>query len=240
MLTGLAAANHAGPAIVLAFILAGIGCIFAGLCYAEFASMIPVSGSAYAYSYATLGEFTAWFIGWNLVLEYLFAASTVAVGWSRYLVKLLEALKINFLPPALTSAPLDIIPGQGLVQTGALVNLPAVFVIAVVTSILVIGIRQSSFVNALVVAIKVGIVVLVIGFGAFYVDLRTGNRSFRRTPANGAYTAGAAFCVRRASSFSLTSASTLSRPRRRRRRIRSATFPLAFSAASSCVRSSTC
>jgi APA family basic amino acid/polyamine antiporter len=170
VLTGLAAANHAGPAIVLAFILAGTGCIFAGLCYAEFASMIPVSGSAYAYSYATLGEFTAWFIGWNLVLEYLFAASTVAVGWSRYLVKLLEALKINFLPPALTSAPLDIIPGQGLVQTGALVNLPAVFVIAVVTSILVIGIRQSSFVNALVVAIKVGIVVLVIGFGAFYVD----------------------------------------------------------------------
>ena len=120
---------------MLAFILAGIGCIFAGLCYAEFAAMIPVSGSAYAYSYATLGEFTAWFIGWNLVLEYLFAASTVAVGWSRYLVKLLEALKINFLPPALTSAPLDIIPGQGLVQTGALVNLPAVFVIAVVTSI---------------------------------------------------------------------------------------------------------
>ena len=98
MLTGLAAANHAGPAIVLAFILAGIGCIFAGLCYAEFASMIPVSGSAYSYSYATLGEFIAWFIGWNLVLEYLFAASTVAVGWSRYLVKLLDALHINFLP----------------------------------------------------------------------------------------------------------------------------------------------
>jgi basic amino acid/polyamine antiporter, APA family len=169
VLTGLAAANHAGPAIVLSFVLAGIGCIFAGLCYAEFAAMIPVSGSAYAYSYATLGEFIAWFIGWNLVLEYLFAASTVAVGWSRYLVKLLEALQINFLPPALTSAPLDIIPGQGIVQTGALINLPAVFVIAVVTTILVVGIRQSSFVNALVVAIKVGIVVLVIGFGAFYI-----------------------------------------------------------------------
>lgn len=169
VLTGLAAANHAGPAIVLAFILAGTGCIFAGLCYAEFAAMIPVSGSAYAYSYATMGEFIAWFIGWNLVLEYLFAASTVAVGWSRYLVKLLDALNINFLPEKLTSAPLDIIPGQGLVMTGALVNLPAVFVIAVVTSILVIGIRQSSFVNSLIVAVKVGIVVLVIGFGAFYV-----------------------------------------------------------------------
>jgi basic amino acid/polyamine antiporter, APA family len=170
VLTGLAAANHAGPAIVLAFVLAGIGCIFAGLCYAEFAAMIPVSGSAYAYSYATLGEFVAWFIGWNLILEYLFAASTVAVGWSRYLVKLLDALHINFLPPALTSAPLDIVAGHGIVQTGALVNLPAVFIIAVVTSILIVGIRQSSFVNGLVVAVKVGIVVLVIGFGAFYIS----------------------------------------------------------------------
>jgi basic amino acid/polyamine antiporter, APA family len=169
VLTGLAAANHAGPAIVLAFILAGIGCIFAGLCYAEFAAMIPVSGSAYAYSYATLGELVAWFIGWNLVLEYLVAASTVAVGWSRYLVRLLDALHINFLPPALTSAPLDITPDHSIITTGALINLPAVFVIAVVTSILVVGIRQSSFVNALIVAVKVGIVVLVIGFGAFYV-----------------------------------------------------------------------
>jgi APA family basic amino acid/polyamine antiporter len=170
VLTGLAAANHAGPAIVLSFILAGIGCIFAGLCYAEFAAMIPVSGSAYAYSYATMGEFIAWFIGWNLVLEYLFAASTVAVGWSRYLVKLLDALHINFMPERLTSAPLNWVAGEGFVGTGALINLPAVFIIAVVTSILVVGIRQSSFVNALVVAIKVGIVVLVIGFGAFYVS----------------------------------------------------------------------
>lgn len=178
VLTGVAAANHAGPAIVLAFVIAGIGCIFAGLCYAEFASMIPVSGSAYAYSYATLGEFIAWFIGWNLVLEYLFAASTVAVGWSRYLVKLLDTLHINFLPPALTNAPLDFCaagaasgcePGT-LVQTGALMNLPAVFVIALVTAILVVGIKQSSAVNAFIVAIKVAIVVLVIGFGAFYVN----------------------------------------------------------------------
>ena len=119
VLTGLAAAKHAGPAIVLSFILAGIGCIFAGLCYAEFASMIPVSGSAYAYSYATLGEGVAWFIGWNLVLEYLFAASTVAVGWSRYLVKFLDALDINFMPPALTSAPLDYTIEQGLLRDRA-------------------------------------------------------------------------------------------------------------------------
>ena len=169
VLTGLAAANNAGPAIVLSFVIAGVGCAFAGLCYAEFAAMIPVSGSAYAYSYATLGEFIAWFIGWNLVLEYLFGAAGVAVGWSRYVVKLLEAFHIN-LPPALSNAPLDIAPGHGLVQTGAMLNLPAVLIIAVVTSILVAGVRQSSFVNSLIVAIKVAIVVLVIAFGAFYVS----------------------------------------------------------------------
>jgi APA family basic amino acid/polyamine antiporter len=169
VLTGLAAAEHAGPAIVLSFVLAGIGCIFAGLCYAEFASMIPVSGSAYAYSYATLGEGVAWFIGWNLVLEYLFAASTVAVGWSRYLVKLLDQLHINFLPAALSSAPLDYTVDKGFFATGAMLNLPAVFIVGVITAILVAGIRQSSFVNGIVVAIKVAIVLLVIVFGAFYV-----------------------------------------------------------------------
>lgn len=183
VLTGVAAANHAGPAIVLAFILAGIGCIFAGLCYAEFAAMIPTSGSAYAYSYATLGEFIAWFIGWNLVLEYLFAASTVAVGWSRYLVKFLDSFGVNFLPEALTNAPVDLCPPSGvfghlatactphtLIHTGAMINLPAMLVIAVVTAILVVGIKQSSAVNAVIVAIKVAIVLLVIGFGAFYVN----------------------------------------------------------------------
>jgi APA family basic amino acid/polyamine antiporter len=170
VLTGLAAARYAGPAIPLSFIVAGIGCIFAGLCYAEFASMMPVSGSAYAYSYATLGEFLAWFIGWNLVLEYLFAAGTVAVGWSRYLVKLLDAFNINFLPETLTSAPLGVDAGMHFTTTGAIVNLPAVFIVAVVTGILYVGIRQSAAVNAVIVAIKVIIVVLVIAFGAFYVD----------------------------------------------------------------------
>ncbi len=169
VLTGLAAAQHAGPAIVLSFIIAGIGCVFAGLCYAEFASMIPVSGSAYAYSYATLGEGVAWFIGWNLVLEYLFAASTVSVGWSRYLVKFLDAIGINFIPSALSSAPIDYTVEQGFFTTGAMLNLPAVFIVTVVTIILMLGITQSSTVNAIIVAIKVGIVVLVIGFGAFYV-----------------------------------------------------------------------
>ena len=171
VLTGLAAAQHAGPAIVLSFIIAGIGCVFAGLCYAEFAAMIPVSGSAYAYSYATLGEGVAWFIGWNLVLEYLFAASTVSVGWSRYLVKFLDAIGLNFIPPALSSAPIDYTVEQGFVATGAMLNLPAVLIVTVVTIILMLGIKQSSTTNAIIVAIKVGIVVLVIGFGAFYITV---------------------------------------------------------------------
>jgi basic amino acid/polyamine antiporter, APA family len=169
VLTGLAAAQHAGPAITLSFIVAAIGCVFAGLCYAEFASMVPVSGSAYAYSYATLGEFTAWFVGWNLVLEYMLAAATVAVGWSRYFVKLLEELHIQFLPEALTMAPVAIGP-NGLEASGGILNLPAVLIAAVAAGICYIGIRQSATVNGIVVAIKVVIVVLVIGFGAFFVS----------------------------------------------------------------------
>src|SRR5262249_28552137 len=124
---------------------------------------------AYAYSYATLGEGVAWFIGWNLVLEYLFAASTVSVGWSRYLVKFLDALHINFIPSALSNALIEYSVAKGFYATGAMFNLPAVFIVTVVTIILMLGIRQSSMTNAIVVAIKVGIVVLVIGFGAFYI-----------------------------------------------------------------------
>jgi basic amino acid/polyamine antiporter, APA family len=167
VLTGLAAAQHAGPAIPLAFIMAAFGCLFAGLCYAEFSSMVPVSGSAYAYSYATLGEFTAWFVGWNLVLEYMLAAATVAVGWSRYFVKLLEELHIS-VPVALTKAPMDW--NHGFVSTDGILNIPAVFIAGVATAICYIGIRQSATVNGIVVAIKVTIVVLVIGFGAAYVS----------------------------------------------------------------------
>ena len=171
VLTGLAAAQHAGPAIVLSFVIAALGCAFAALCYAEFAAMVPVSGSAYAYSYATLGEFIAWFVGWNLVLEYMFAVATVSVGWSRYLVKFFEHFEINFLPAALTNAPLNVAAdGITIVTTGALINLPAVFIVAVVTAICYVGITQSSFVNAIIVSIKVGVIVLVIGFGAFYVN----------------------------------------------------------------------
>jgi basic amino acid/polyamine antiporter, APA family len=171
VLTGLAAAQHAGPAIVISFIVAGLGCIFAGLCYAEFASMVPVAGSAYAYSYATLGELTAWFVGWNLVLEYLFACSTVAVGWSRYFIKLLEFLGISGWPAALATSPLAWDDAtHHIVKTGALFNLPAVLITALVTFICYVGIRQSAWVNSTVVAIKVTIVIAVIVFGAFFVN----------------------------------------------------------------------
>jgi APA family basic amino acid/polyamine antiporter len=170
VLTGTAAANHAGPALVISFLIAGLGCALAGLCYAEFASMIPVSGSAYSYSYATLGEFVAWFIGWNLVLEYLFAAGTVAVGWSGYAVSLLEQLGVH-LPPALTNAPFT--KGQGhfeIVRTGALINLPAVIIVAAISTLCYVGIQQSARFNAIVVAIKVTVILLFVGFGIWAVD----------------------------------------------------------------------
>lgn len=169
VLTGLAAAQHAGPAIPLSFIIAALGCVFAGLCYAEFASMVPVSGSAYAYSYATLGEFVAWFVGWNLVLEYMLAAATVVVGWSRYFIKLLDELHVQ-MPAALVAAPFTGEVGNAFNLSGALVNLPAIFIAALATTICYIGIRQSATFNGFVVAIKVAIVVAVIAFGAFFVN----------------------------------------------------------------------
>ncbi|MGY0798921.1 amino acid permease [Lysobacter sp. A286] len=170
VLTGQAAAEYAGPAVMLSFIFAGIACAFAGLCYAEFAAMLPVSGSAYSYSYATLGEAVAWFIGWCLILEYLFAASTVAVGWSGYLNAFLSNFDLA-LPAALASAPytFDTATNQFL-GTGALVNLPAVLIIAAVSGIGYVGITQSAFVNSAIVAIKVTVILLFIAFGIQYVD----------------------------------------------------------------------
>lgn len=168
VLTGQAAAEYAGPAVMLSFIFAGIACAFAGLCYAEFAAMLPVSGSAYSYSYATLGEFTAWFIGWCLVLEYLFASSTVAVGWSGYLNALLANFDIA-LPHLLANAPFSYSNGE-FTRTGSMLNLPAVLIIAAVSAIGYAGITQSAFVNAIIVAIKVTVIVLFIAVGAFYVD----------------------------------------------------------------------
>ena len=123
VLTGTAAANYAGPAIVLSFILAGTGCLFAGLCYAEFASMIPIAGSAYTYSYATLGEFIAWIIGWDLVLEYLFGAATVSVGWSGYFVSFMNSIGVS-LPMEWTQAPFAYSAAEGLSRTGAILNIP--------------------------------------------------------------------------------------------------------------------
>ncbi len=173
VLTGTAAANYAGPALALSFILAGIGCTLAGLCYAEFAAMMPVSGSAYSYSYATLGEGIAWFIGWNLVLEYLLAVATVSVGWSGYMVSLLDQMGIH-IPAGLSSAPLTSV-GESLhvVSTGALVNLPAILIVGAIATICYIGIKQSAAFNSVIVTIKVAVVVLFILFGVSYIN--TGN-----------------------------------------------------------------
>lgn len=169
VLTGSAAAQYAGPAIVLSFVLAGLGCLFAGLCYAEFASMIPIAGSAYTYAYATLGEFIAWIIGWDLILEYLFAAGTVSVGWSGYFVAFLKDYVGINLPAALTSAPLRSTGGLSMETTGAIVNFPAVALVAILTTLLVLGIQQSARANNIIVVVKVTIVLLVIGFGLMFV-----------------------------------------------------------------------
>jgi len=168
VLTGQAAANHAGPAIMLSFVMAGFACALAGLCYAEFSALMPVSGSAYSYSYATLGEFVAWFIGWCLVLEYLFAASTVAVGWSGYLNSFLGTLGVP-LPDALANATFTVANGE-FVRSGAILNLPAVFIVAAVSGLCYVGITQSAFVNAIVVAIKVTVILLFVAFGLQYID----------------------------------------------------------------------
>jgi APA family basic amino acid/polyamine antiporter len=154
VLTGQAAAQYAGPAVVVSFILSGISCALTALCYAEMASMVPVAGSAYTYAYVTLGEFFAWVIGWDLILEYLFGASTVAVGWSGYMVSLLKDFGI-LIPDWLSNSPLVLDPDLGWVKTGAVINLPAVLVILGATFLLVLGIRESAFINNLVVFIKI-------------------------------------------------------------------------------------
>ncbi|MEP6692131.1 MAG: amino acid permease [Gemmatimonadaceae bacterium] len=168
VLTGTSAANYAGPAIVWSFVLAGVACLFAGLCYAEFASMIPIAGSAYTYGYATLGEFFAWIIGWDLILEYLLGASTVAVGWSGYFVHFLDKIGMH-LGPAFTSAPLRFVNGHFEGVPGAVVNLPAMVLIGLMTTLLVVGIKESARFNNVIVITKVAIVLLVIGFGFMFV-----------------------------------------------------------------------
>jgi len=192
VLTGQAAAQYAGPGIVISFIISGIACAFAGLCYAEFASMIPIAGSAYTYSYATLGEFLAWIIGWDLILEYLFAAATVSVGWSGYVVSFLQDFGIQ-IPTALTAATGSVlveVPKIGwqelttnlttglasrgidvntLPQVTAIVNLPAMIIIAVLSLLLVIGIRESANFNNIMVITKVSVIILFIAIGFAFV-----------------------------------------------------------------------
>lgn len=167
-LTGLAAANYAGPSIIFSFIIAAIGCAFAGLCYAEFASMIPVAGSAYTYSYATMGEFVAWIIGWDLVLEYAVGAATVASSWSGYLDKFLTGFGINF-PKELLLTPFDSMKLESGEIVHGIMNLPAVFIVIIMSLVLIRGTRQSSFVNNIIVVLKVSLVLIFIAVGFQYI-----------------------------------------------------------------------
>ncbi|NJD77421.1 MAG: amino acid permease [Candidatus Methanoperedens sp.] len=172
VLTGQAAAQYAGPAIVFSFIFSGIGAAMAALCYAEFSSTVPISGSAYTYAYVTLGELFAWIIGWDLMLEYLFGASTVAVGWSGYVVSFLEDFGIT-IPSYLSSAPFTYDPVLGWQTTGAFLNIPAMFIVAFMTILLVIGIKESAVFNNIIVLVKISVLLLFITFGIAYIN--TGN-----------------------------------------------------------------
>jgi APA family basic amino acid/polyamine antiporter len=191
VLTGQAAAKYAGPGIVFSFVLAGLASGFAGLCYAEFAAMIPIAGSAYTYSYATLGELFAWIIGWDLILEYMFAASTVAVGWSGYVVSFLKDLGL-VIPPAFTSAPYNHVAPpdagwniwrlftEGWVRTDIvapdgthlqpILNVPAMVIVGILTILLVLGIKESATFNNIIVAIKVSVILIFIAVGVLYLN----------------------------------------------------------------------
>ena len=157
-ITGLAASMNAGPAITISFLVAAFGCIFAGLCYAEFSSMIPVAGSAYTYSFATMGEFVAWIIGWDLVLEYAVGAATVSISWSRYLGKFLGGYGIH-IDDAYMLSPFE----------GGVINMPAVFIVMVMSLILIRGTRESAFINGIIVLLKVTVVLVFIAVGWQYI-----------------------------------------------------------------------
>ena len=185
VLTGQAAALHAGPAVSLSFVLAGITCAFAGLCYAEFASIIPIAGSAYTYGYATLGELVAWIIGWDLVLEYAFGAATVASGWSGYFVSLLQQLHI-YLPPQFTTTTGNILYFYGgrwqepaaipatvaltsLQHATGIFNLVAFVAVLIVTGVLIVGIQESATLNSIIVGVKLTVVVIFLVLGTWYL-----------------------------------------------------------------------
>jgi len=168
-LTGDVAAHQAGPAVSLAFVLASLACFFAGLCYAEFAAMVPISGSAYSYSYVTLGELTAWIVGWSLVLEWLFSAALVAISWSGYAQATLRDLGLA-LPPLLTQAPFALDARHHVLATGAWLDLPAVLVVLACTALLLAGTRTSAAVNTVIVLAKVSALIVLVAVGARYVQ----------------------------------------------------------------------
>lgn len=163
-ITGMAAGQYAGPAVTISFLIAAIGCAFAALCYAEFSTMIPVAGSAYTYAYATLGELIAWIIGWDLVLEYAVGAATVSISWSSYFTKLLQYYEI-YLPVQLCFSPFDSIGG-----VHGVVNLPALFIVVAVSLLLVRGVSESSKVNNIIVALKVGVILIFLALGWAYIN----------------------------------------------------------------------
>lgn len=167
VITGTAAAQYAGPALSISFVISAVLCIFVALCYTELASMIPVSGSAYSYVYTTVGEIAAWFIGWNLVLEYIFGASLVAVGWSGYVVSFFKDWGI-VIPAKLSSAPFAY-HGEWI-ATGSILNFPAVFIVAIITTILVFGIKESVKINNIIVLVKIAVILLFIGFGISHIN----------------------------------------------------------------------
>jgi basic amino acid/polyamine antiporter, APA family len=168
-ITGIAAAEHAGPAIVLSFIIASIGCVFAGMCYSELAAMIPVSGSAYTYAYATMGELMAWCIGWTLILEYGIGAAVVAISWSAYVISLLQDFNI-YLPPSITASPWQPVQLAGNQHAYGWINLPALLIVFIVSAVLIRGIKQSAMVNTALVLVKVSATLIFIAIGWFYVN----------------------------------------------------------------------
>ena len=170
VLTGPAAAEYAGPGILLSFIFAAIICLFAALCYAEFASLIPISGSAYTYAYATMGEFIAWIIGWGLTMEFIFSASTVSVGWSAYFISLLQDLGITF-PQQFAAAPISYEVSTGWTQTGTIMNLPAMLIVALIGLLVAVGIKAAASFNNLMVIVKLGAIALFVACGVAFVNM---------------------------------------------------------------------
>lgn len=168
-LTGIAAARYAGPAIIISFLISAIGCAFAGLCYSELASMLPLSGSAYTYAYVTMGEFIAWIIGWDLILEYAIGAATVSISWSGYVVALLRKININ-LPEMLIASPWQPIRLEGGKETFGIINLPAILIIVLLSTLLIRGVKQSALFNTSMVIIKVGVILIFIFVGVQFID----------------------------------------------------------------------